>query len=25
LGPRIRAEFPQQFLTFVEQTFRLNE
>jgi len=25
LGPRIRAEFPQQFLDFVEQTFNLNE
>ena len=25
LGPRIRADFPQQFLTFVEQTFKLNE
>jgi hypothetical protein len=25
LGPRIRAEFPQQFLNFVEQTFKLNE
>ena len=25
LGPRIRAEFPQQFLPFVQQTFRLNE
>jgi len=25
LGPRIRAEFPQQFLRFVEQTFKLNE
>ena len=25
LGPRIRAEFPQLFLDFVEQTFKLNE
>ena len=25
LGPRIRVDFPQQFLTFVEQTFKLNE
>ena len=25
LGPKIRAEFPQQFLRFVEQTFKLNE
>ena len=25
LGPRIRSEFPQQFLNFVQQTFRLNE
>jgi hypothetical protein len=25
LGPRIRREFPQQFLTFVQQTFNLNE
>jgi hypothetical protein len=25
LGPRIRAEFPQQFLNFVQQTFKLNE
>ena len=25
LGPRIRAEFPQQFLNFVRQTFKLNE
>jgi hypothetical protein len=24
LGPRIRAEFPQQFLNFIRQTFRLN-
>lgn len=25
LGPRIRADFPQQFLSFVKQTFKLNE
>jgi len=25
LGPKIRAEFPQQFLNFVQQTFNLNE
>ena len=25
LGPRIRSEFPQQFLNFVQQTFKLNE
>jgi hypothetical protein len=25
LGPKIRAKFPQQFLDFVEQTFKLNE
>ena len=25
LGPRIRADFPQQFLNFVRQTFKLNE
>ena len=25
LGPRIRSEFPQQFLNFVHQTFKLNE
>ena len=25
LGPRIRADFPQQFLDFVRQTFKLNE
>jgi hypothetical protein len=25
LGPRIRTEFPQQFLNFVQQTFKLNE
>jgi len=25
LGPKIRADFPDQFLRFVQQTFRLNE
>jgi hypothetical protein len=25
IGPRIRAEFPQQFLDFVKETFNLNE
>ena len=25
LGPRIRSVFPQQFLNFVQQTFKLNE
>ena len=25
LGPRIRRDFPQQFLSFIQQTFNLNE